>query len=165
MRRSTSPVFPVAVLIDTREQLPFSFDGIPADKEHGGGVWEVKTERRGIPSGDYSLDGYADRVAVERKSVSDLFGTVSKGRNRFVRELERLSEFTFAAVVIEGDWTEITTDPPARSKLPPRLVFRSVLAWQQRYPRVHWWPCPNRDFAEVCTFRILERFLKEQAAK
>lgn len=197
------PAFPVTVLIDTREQLPFSFDAITADAEHGGGTWHVRTEARGIPSGDYSLDGFADRIAVERKSVADLFGTVGKGRGRFVRELERLAAFEFAAVVVEGDWREVTGTwpaelmelaatfaalatsgdksrpwaqwcdqivaatpcPPRRSKLSPRTVYRSVIAWQQRYPRVHWWFCPSRAFAEVTTFRLFERFLKEQAAK
>lgn len=162
---SPNPAFPNVILIDSREQKPYSFDGITADAEHGGGTWQVRTEVRGIQSGDYSLDGYADRVAVERKSVSDLYGTVGKGRNRFVRELERLAAMEFAAVVIEGDWTEILHRPPPRSKLSPRTVYRSVLAWQQRYPRVHWWACPSRAFAEVTTFRVFERFLKEQAAK
>lgn len=202
-RRQPNPAFPAAIVIDTREQLPFSFAAIPADKEHGGGTWQVTTERRTLPSGDYSLAGFETRVAVERKSVSDLFGTISQGRDRFVRELERLAEYDYAAVVIEGDWQAITASyppamldlrehlaaaarsgdesqpwqewlqaliettpgPPARSQLPPRIVYRSVLAWQQRYPRVHWWPCPDRDFAEVTTFRILERFLKEEQAK
>ncbi len=164
-RPTPDPEFPAVVLIDTREQLPFTFADIPADKEFGGGFWRIKTERGTVPSGDYSLAGQADRVAVERKSVADLFSTLSAGRDRFVRELERLAAYQFAAVVIEGDWTEITTAPPARSQLPPRIVYRSVLAWQQRYPRVHWWACPDRRFAEVTTFRILERYLKEQAAK
>jgi ERCC4-type nuclease len=164
-RPTPDPAFPVVVLIDTREQRPFGFDGITADQEHGGGFWQVRTEVRGIPSGDYSLDGFADRIAVERKSVADLFGTVGKGRGRFVRELERLAVMEWAAVVVEGDWTEVTERPPRRSKLPPRTVYRSVIAWQQRYPRVHWWFCPSRAFAEVTTFRLFERFLKEQAAK
>lgn len=164
-RPAPNPEFPAVILTDTREQRPYPFDAIPADVEHGGGLWRVRTEARALPSGDYSLDGFAHRIAVERKSVGDLFGTLSAGRGRFVRELERLAAFDFAAVVIEGDWHTITTDPPARSQLPPRAVFRSVLAWQQRYPRVHWWPCPSREFAEVTTFRILERFLKEEQAR
>jgi hypothetical protein len=36
-----------------------------------------------------------------------------------------------------------------------------VIAWQQRYPRVHWWLCPGRAFAEVTTYRILERYWRD----
>ncbi len=162
MKPARNPIFPAEVLIDTREQRPFAFDRIAADAEAGGGLWQVRAVPHTLASGDYSLAGYADRVAVERKSLSDLYSTISQGRARFVRELERLAGFDFAAVVIESDWTGIIDHPPKRSKLPPRIVFRSVLAWQQRYPRVHWWACPSREFAEVTTFRILERYLKER---
>lgn len=162
MPKPPDPEFPRTVLIDTREQAPYPFDTIPADREHGGGFWRVRTERLALPSGDYSLDGYAAAVAVERKSLADLYGTVGQGRDRFIRELERLNEMTFAAVVVEAEWSEVLGDPPPFTRLSPRTVYRSVLAWQQRFPRVHWWTCPGRDMAEVTTFRILERFVKEQ---
>lgn len=158
-----NPAFPAAVLVDTREQLPYSFAGIPADVTAGGGVWQVATQVMTLASGDYSLDGYATRVAVERKSIADLFGTVGQGRERFIRELERLNEMAFAAVIVEAEWSEIFDSPPGHSRLAPRTVWRSVLAWMQRFPRVHWLPCPGREFAEVATFRVFERFLKEQA--
>lgn len=161
MKPHRNPTFPATVLIDTREQRPFAFDAITADAEAGGGLWRINTDTHTLASGDYSLAGYADRVAVERKSLSDLYSTISQGRGRFVRELERLAAMDFAAVVIESDWAAIIDKPPKRSQLPPRTVYRSVIAWQQRYPRVHWWACPSREFAEVTTFRILERFLKE----
>lgn len=163
-RKEPNPLFPHTVLIDTREQTPFTFDDtIPADQEFGGGIWRVNVERVALPSGDYSLDGWAAAVACERKSKADLFGTVGQGRERFVRELERLAEMTFAAVVVEADWATIYNDPPPFTDLKPKTIYRSVLAWQQRYPNVHWWLCPGREFAEVTTFRILERFAKEQA--
>lgn len=183
-RKQQNPEFPRTILVDTREQLPlvfsniapagdetedgqwrtpYLFDQVPADVQLGGGVWKVKTERMTLASGDYSLDGYATAVAVERKSKADLFHTISQGRDRFIRELERLNEMTFAAVVVEAEWSEIMSDPPAHSRLSPRTIWRSVLAWQQRFPRVHWLMCPDRGFAEVATFRVLERFVKEQA--
>jgi ERCC4-type nuclease len=184
-RVKPNPEFPVTLLVDTREQLPmvfaeitadeetpdgkwrtpYLFDAVPADVTLGGGVWRVRTERLTLPSGDYSLDGYASQVAVERKSIADLFGTVGQGRERFIRELERLDEMTFAAVVVEREWSDVFNDPPRHSRLSPKTVYRSVLAWQQRFPRVHWFFCPGRDFAEVTTFRILERFLKELSEK
>jgi ERCC4-type nuclease len=159
-RKQPDAEFPGVILIDTREQLPFTFGTIPLA---GGGTVRVCTQRLALPSGDYSLDGYASAVAVERKSVADLYHTVGQGRDRFVRELERLAEMAFAAVVVEGEWSAVLDDPPAHTRLEPRTIYRSVLAWQQRYPRVHWWFCPDRAFAEYTTFRILERFVREQA--
>lgn len=154
---------PFEVLIDTREQLPFAFAGLLADAAQGGGPLEVRTRRWTLQQGDYSIGGFEGRVAVERKSLEDLYGTLGSGRQRFVAELERLSAppMEFAAVVVEADFWEILTAPPVYSKLPPKTVHRSVIAWQQRYPSIHWWTLRNRRLAEITTFRILERFWKE----
>jgi hypothetical protein len=196
-----SGVFAVPVVIDTRAQTPFAFEGLRCDAADGGGPLTVPTVRGTLKSGDYSLKGHETRVAVERKSLADLFGTLGKGRERFERELARLSTYRFAAVVVEGDWraildaypaglvevkaqmlrllqegdrsqpwgqwlawlNEATPGPPARSELNPKTVYRSILAWQVRYPVIHWEMCPDRRFAEVTTFRLLERYLKEDA--
>jgi ERCC4-type nuclease len=162
-RKPHDPPFPAVVLCDNAEQRPYTFAGITCDATAGTGCWQVTTERVNLDTADYTLDGYASRVGVERKSLADLFGTVGQGRDRFTRELERLAEYTFAAVVVEAEWSAVVNDPPPHSRLDPKTVYRSVLAWQQRFPVVHWWFCPGREFAEVTTLRILERYLKEQA--
>jgi ERCC4-type nuclease len=161
-RKQPNPVFPATVLVDTREQTPYPLADIPADKAAGGGCWQVKTERIQLPTGDYSLDGYATAIAIERKSMADLFSTLGGNRPRFIRELERLDKLAFAAVVVEAEWSEIFNRPPRYSKLAPKTIYRSVLAWNQRYPRVHWHFVPGRETGEVTTLRILERFLTEQ---
>lgn len=156
------PAFPCAIVIDTREQNPYAFARIPADAYQGEGLLAIRTEVRTLRSGDYSLAGYEHRVAVERKSKQDLFGTVGQGRDRFERELVRLNGMQFAAVVVEAEWSEVMGDPPPHTQLQPKTIFRSVLAWQQRYPRVHWHFWPTRRAAEIVTFRVLERFWKER---
>jgi ERCC4-type nuclease len=161
-KKQANPTFPRTVLVDSREQRPFPFRGIPADVGQGGGNWTVPTEVVKLDAGDYSLDGYATAIAVERKGLSDLYHTIGQERERFQRELERLNAMTFAAVVVEGDWRDILENPPAYSSLSAKTIFRSVLAWQQRFPRVHWWMCPGRDFAEVTTLRIFQRWIQEQ---
>jgi ERCC4-type nuclease len=45
------------ILIDTREQIPFNFSR-----------YGVQTETDALPVGDYSIPGFEDRVAIERKS-------------------------------------------------------------------------------------------------
>jgi len=132
------------VVIDSREQLPFQFPDNP-------------TIVKKLDAGDYSIENYEDKIAVERKSKNDLFGTIGKGRERFTRELERLSTFDFACIVCEADFYEIFKKPPSRSKVSPKSVFGSLLAWSMRY-NVHALMYPGRDFAEKATFKILERY-------
>jgi DNA excision repair protein ERCC-4 len=151
-------VCPFTILIDTREQLPYTFAGIRADAKQRRLPVLVQSLRGTIASGDYSIVGLSDAVAVERKSKEDLFGTLGGGRERFERELQRLNSLEFAAVVVECEWSDVFGNPPKRSGLTPKTVFRSVNAWEQRYTRVHWCFCPGREFAEAKTFRILERF-------
>jgi ERCC4-type nuclease len=80
------------IIIDTREQTPWTFDGIAG----------IATERRKLESGDYSVAGLETRVAIERKSLDDWIGTVLHHRRRFYRELDRLRSYDFRAVVIEA---------------------------------------------------------------
>jgi DNA excision repair protein ERCC-4 len=162
--RGGQVTFTPVVVIDTREQAAYSFASLKADICDGGGPLVITSRRGTLRSGDYSLRGYERRVAVERKSLADLYGTLGKGRDRFERELRRLAGFQFAAVVVEAELSEILSSPPPRSKLSPKSVYRSILAWQQRYPAVHWWFVPGRAMGETTTFRILERFFKEQHA-
>ncbi len=67
------------ITVDSREQHPYDFQGITA----AGRPVEVTTITAGLKSGDYSIAGYEDAVAVERKSLSDLYGTLTSGRDRF----------------------------------------------------------------------------------
>lgn len=157
--------FLIPVVVDTREQKPFDFLDLQCDAADGGGPLTVDTVRGTLASGDYSLAGFEQRVACERKSLEDAYGTIGQGRDRFERELARLNEMEFAAVVVEATWEELCIEPPPHTKLPGKIVFRSILAWSVRYPRVHWIPAGPRRLAEVTTFRLLERFAKEVGSR
>lgn len=151
---------PFVVIADSREQSPFAFDSLRTDAAQGRQPLTVPILRRGIPSGDYSIDGHEDAIAIERKSLPDLFLSVGRGRRRFKREIERLASMRFAAVICEADWHTVLSEPPPRSQLSPKIIFRTIIAWQIQFPSVHWWMCPGRRFAELTTFRLLERFWK-----
>jgi hypothetical protein len=157
--------FPPVVMIDTREQRPFDFHGLRADARNDYRPLKVTTLRGTLRSGDYSLAGFEDCIALERKSLADLYGTIGQGRDRFVRELERLNELSVAGVICECDWDRILREPPPHTKLLPKVVFRSILAWTQRFPRVHWWMMPSRELAMATAFRALERFWLDSQAQ
>lgn len=148
------------IVVDTREQKPYEFTGFLCDAQDGGGPMSIPTVRGTLASGDYSLAGFETQVAVERKSLPDLYSTLGQDRERFEREIQRLNGYAFAAVVIEADWDQIRFEPPLRTQLEPKTVYRTVLSWQQRYRGVHWWAVRCREAAEATTFRILERFWK-----
>jgi ERCC4-type nuclease len=86
----------ITIVVDTREQLPLSFD--PAN---------VLTVRAALPAGDYSILGAEDRVAIERKSLADLVRSFTAARARFMAELRVLSTYEWAAVVVEDGWPNL----------------------------------------------------------
>ena len=146
------------VVIDTREQRPFAFpDGIT-------------TRRAALPAGDYSIEGLERRVAIERKSLADLYGTVGRtlkqrkhrgrGKTPFERELALLGTFDFAAIVVESSLETIVRHPPDYSDLKPKTVFACLIAWSQRYG-VHVMPAGQRTLAARWTYRTLDRFWRE----
>lgn len=150
---------PFTVVCDTREQAPYLF---AQPLRQGRNLFAVQTVRGTLKSGDYSILGFEDRIACERKSLTDAYGTFGQGRARFVRELERLAAYEFAAVVVEAEWSTIWMQPPARSRLSPKSIVCSVCAWQMRFPNVHWHFVPGRDVGEAFTITILDRWWREQ---
>ena len=86
----------VTFIVDTREQEALSFD-----------PERVGVIRRALPAGDYSIEGFEDLVAVERKSLVDFVSTVIRGRERFHKELKRLADYESACIVVEADLADI----------------------------------------------------------
>ena len=132
------------VVIDTREQLPYEFED---------------SITRTLQTGDYSIFGYEDKVTVERKTKADAYGTIGKGRARFIKELERLSEIDYSAIIVEASLSNFV-EPPLFSQLNPKSAINSLLAWSIRYG-VHVYFADNRVMGNLLTLRILERYWKK----
>ena len=147
---------PFRILVDTQEKLAYTFPGIRTDAKQGRRPLFVPLEACSLYSGDYSISGYAEKVAVERKSYSDLASTLIHERGRFERELQRLNEMAVAWVVCEASLRMMMDGPPWFSKVNPKALWRSIYHFEVRYPRVHWWLCEGREVAEVVTYRLLE---------
>lgn len=152
---------PFTVIIDRQEKAPYAFSSIRTDSDRQYRPLVVKTRFASLATGDYSIEGFESAVTVERKSLSDLYTTIGQHRERFEREHERMAEMEFAAVVIEEDWNTILRQPPTRTRLPPKNVFRTAVSWMQRYG-VPWLAMADRRLAELVTFRLLEKFWKEK---
>lgn len=105
--------------IDTREQLPLPLVGLPVD-------------RVGLKVGDYGISGYSHEIVVERKSVADLVGSLTRDRERFQRELEKLATFHRAIIVVEGDYTDVA-DGLYRGAARPTSLIASIASIHSRY--------------------------------
>jgi ERCC4-type nuclease len=138
--RPQSVADPVLV-IDTREKLPYAFEGAITKM---------------LRAGDYSVVGYEDRVAVERKSKADAYSSLGAARSRFQRELERLARLDFAAIVIECSLPELL-EPPPFSQTHPRAVIGTLLGWSVRY-RILVVFAGDRDHAQAVTRHLLTKF-------
>jgi DNA excision repair protein ERCC-4 len=140
----------VRILIDTREQLPFSFEAYPG----------ATTESAALPCGDYSLPGFEDRVAVERKSIDDLIGCLmNDNRARFERELARARHYELFAVVVEATLGDMAAGR-YRSEMRPKSALQSVLTFFVRYGVPFIW-AGNRAGAEYVTHSLLSKYLRE----
>ena len=157
---------PFTILIDSREQNPFTFTVITGDSAEKFRPLIVPTRLAvpGLATGDYSLAGFETVITVERKSAADLFSTLSSGRERFEAEHVRMMDFRRAVVVIESDWATMLATPPYPSRLSPLSVFRTAISWLVKY-NVPWIACPGRRFAELYTFQLLRKFWEDQQSQ
>jgi len=136
------------IVIDTRERRKWSFP------EH------IPTITKTLLTGDYSILGLEDRITVERKSLTDLYGTVGRGRERFEKELERMRSFDYAEIVIEATWARIAFRPPKRTKLSPKTVLGSLNSFKQRYG-VHVTAAGDRASAQWLCLDMLQKFYRD----
>ena len=107
---------PITIITDTREQLPYAFE-----------IRWAATVSRALPAGDYSVEGLETSVAVERKSLEDFVHSVIRDRERFKKELAKLSEYPHACVVVEAGLPDVLL---ARypSGAHPHSVFGAVVS-------------------------------------
>jgi DNA excision repair protein ERCC-4 len=139
----------LVVAIDTREQLPWRFAG--------------PTQATTLHTGDYSIVGLECRIAIERKSQADAYGSIGGGRERFEREWARLAELDFAAVVVESSLDGFLV-PPERSQLHPRAAIGTLVAWSIRYG-VHVIFASDRRHAEAWASLALRKFFEAYKTK
>lgn len=133
----------LVVAIDTREQKPYRFPR-----------FEVKT----LPTGDYSIVGLEDRIAIERKTKDDAYSSLGQGRARFERELQRLAHLDYAAIVIETSLPDFLR-APAFSRMNPKAAAGSIFAWSVKY-RVCVFFAGDRPHGNAVTRQLLEKYLR-----
>ncbi len=137
---------PFTLIIDTREQTPFSFEGMAS---------RVAT----LKTGDYSIAGLEDKVTVERKSYSDAWGSMTAGRARFERCVRRMAEMDRAAIVIECSLERLAVPPRQVQRVAPASVIGGLISWSAQFA-IPVYFCGNAAFAERVTVRFLAAYWK-----
>ena len=151
MSRHADELAPFILVVDSREQLPYSFDGI------------ARSIRAALPAGDYSIVGHEGSFVVERKSLQDAYSTFSSGRERFVRELEKLRTYELAVILIEGSLDDVLDNRPGHVRhVQPATVVNSLLSWQVEYGVTPIFGSIDRDRSRALVFRLAERFWRRK---
>jgi DNA excision repair protein ERCC-4 len=138
------------ILIDTREQRPLRF---APDLGVDCGVAK-------LDAGDYSVRGFTEHIALERKSVADLIGTLTKGRERFEAELDLLTQFRWKAILVEGRRGDVEAGI-YRSLATPQSIIGSLRAiWMRWGVPTFWCDSPEGCAREVAWFarRLHEKY-------
>jgi len=135
----------MTIVIDTREKLPYSF-------------YDRDVVRKGLKTGDYSIEGYEHVFAVERKSLDDYLQSITHHRDRFEREVQRGAEMAEFEVVIEADEEEVRKGNYRRD-VAPLAAINTASAWSRpdRYNvPFHW--AKNRAAAKALTLTKLDQW-------
>ncbi len=116
----------MVILVDSREQAPLSF----------GCDWE----RRGLKVGDYAAlfsPEYQYPLVFERKSVGDLFSSLTFGYDRFKRMFLRAEKMGVKVIIaIEGTKEKVLRGYP-HSARDPESVIKQLETIKRKYDVDH----------------------------
>ena len=136
----------ITIVVDTREQRPYRFSH--------------PTVTAALPTGDYSLLGFEDKVIIERKSIEDLVSCLKgTNRGRFERELQRSRALDYFALVVECSLSDLAAGA-YRSEMSPASVVQSIIALSVRY-RVPVFFAESREMGTRITESILEKYARD----
>ena len=88
------------VLVDTRERKPF-----PLHVNHPN--WIGGERRVALKTGDYTVMGMENLLALERKNLADLVACTVTYRRPFLAACDRLARFRWKAILIEATYEDI----------------------------------------------------------
>lgn len=161
------------IVVDHREKTPYLFPSI--DNKY------ISEER--LPVGDYTIRGFEDIFAVERKTLDDLATSLGSDRLRFENEIRRangyanrnedgnpipgtkpdqpLEEFVVVIEASKEDVYEYAGTgrcPNYYSRIVPNAVIGTVEKWPDKHDNLSFEWCGSRTEAERETLRILDKW-------
>ena len=136
---------PFTILFDQREKQPYDF---------------ANAEKTFLSMGDYSVKGYHDKIAIERKSLNDLASSmVGRNRKLFEKNVKRaMDELDYYAIVVEANYEDTDSERNWYCKLTAESLKGSILCWSVKYG-VPVFFCSDRNHARDVVRRLLKGFL------
>jgi ERCC4-type nuclease len=121
-----------------------------------------------MEEGDYSTLALMHRARIERKSRADFASSITWGRERLDREMVRLQDYPWRAVVVEanvGDFGEYRDGDFGRRGVHLHAVLGTVASYGARYgvPVYFMGNATNAGKLMVGLFRRWEEQMQEQA--
>jgi len=98
------------VIIDTKEKYPWALTS----------SYILGTEFRHLDTGDYTVEGFEDKLCIERKrTVNEIAQNLHE--KRFGAQLERMAEFPHKYILIESSIQKVI-EYPFLEDLPPKIL-------------------------------------------
>jgi ERCC4-type nuclease len=146
---------PFTIIVDTREQMPWEF-GLHT------------TSRTKLDTGDYSIDGFQNLLAIERKrSVSEIATNITE--SRFNDVVNRLSKIPHAFMLFEFDIMDVY-NYPVGSEIPKKMwdklkisgnYIMKILTEIQLNQNIHILYCGSSSTAERVAVGIMKRIYEK----
>lgn len=142
------------IIVDSREKNPWIFEN---------------SITRKLDVADYSLEGFEDTLAIERKA-----STAEFARNicepRFIKVLEKLSDIEYGFLILEFNMDDILSFP-RNSGIPPKswssvhinpyFILKTFLEYQICYNfKVLLCGCHGKDVAKSIFKRVITNEIK-----
>ena len=143
------------LIIDTREQNPLCFRTSKL-------IEAVETKKLNV--GDYSIEGYEDKIAIERKSAIDLFGSLGKGHARFKRELERAEGMDYFGILVDASFSAIKSkdfDNSHFSKMKGHVIIQICMTLKLKY-NIDVVFCKDRTESASYVRELFKAYMKQQ---
>lgn len=106
------------ILIDTKEQKPYRIPGAMF---------------KALNTGDYSIAGLENIFAIERKTLSDFYGSITKGHARFRKEIQRAKGFLDFVIIVEALPGKLIDTYSNGRSIHPNSIRGTVKKWRNEY--------------------------------
>jgi ERCC4-type nuclease len=140
----TTPSIEPVIIIDSREQLPYTFS-VPSI---------VGT----LTVGDYSICGLESRISIERKSLPDLLQSLTRGRERFEKELAKAKSYDWFYVMVECSPSDIL-EGRYDAQVHPSAAWESICTFSVRHCPFLF--CESREIGARLVESILVKYARE----
>lgn len=143
------------IIVDTREQKPWAFDN------------HAKANTK-LDTGDYSIEGLENIVAIERKrNVAEFANNITE--SRFIDVVDRLSKIPHAFILFEFNMDQVMNYPigsdiPKRLwnkiRISPSFLIKNIIDLQLNH-NIKVVFCGNSSNAEKFALSLMRRIYKE----